>query len=121
MKCKRCGKELTKKQQKSYCSLRCSKLHLKSLYRKRNKDRINNYNREYRKINKGGYKVYFGFLPKRECFFCSSNEELNQHHINYGKNIIVYLCKECHRKLHKLLSYSDYKNTNKEGSDEKAS
>jgi endogenous inhibitor of DNA gyrase (YacG/DUF329 family) len=35
MRCKKCGKHLTGNQ-KSYCSQRCSKLHLKALYNKRN-------------------------------------------------------------------------------------
>ena len=35
MECKKCSKKLSGKQQ-SYCSKRCSKLHLKQLYKKRN-------------------------------------------------------------------------------------
>ena len=48
--CKKCGNELHGKQE-SYCSQRCSKLHLKSLYKKRNRARLAAYNRQWRKAN----------------------------------------------------------------------
>ena len=56
MFCKRCDKKLTGRQI-SYCSEHCSKLHLKSLYRKRNREKIKKYNREYRskRIGTDGY------------------------------------------------------------------
>jgi 5-methylcytosine-specific restriction endonuclease McrA len=45
--CKKCGNELHGNQI-SYCSQRCSKLHLKALYRKRKRSRINEYNRKWK-------------------------------------------------------------------------
>src|SRR4051794_19218979 len=45
--CKKCERELVGRQQ-SYCSGYCSKLHLKSEYRKRNADRLRQYHRDYR-------------------------------------------------------------------------
>ncbi len=52
--CKRCEKQLTGKQT-SYCSTRCSKLHLKGLYRKRNKEKCNTYNRKWKLANPEKY------------------------------------------------------------------
>jgi hypothetical protein len=49
--CKKCGGELKGKQM-SYCSLRCSKLHLKALYRKRNGKKIYEYNKKWRKTHR---------------------------------------------------------------------
>jgi 5-methylcytosine-specific restriction endonuclease McrA len=54
MKCKKCSKKLIG-QQISYCSQLCSKLHLKQLYKKRNKEKVNAYNREWRRKRK--YKI----------------------------------------------------------------
>ncbi len=45
--CKKCGEELEGKQI-SFCSTTCSKRYLKSQYKKRNKEKINAYNRKYR-------------------------------------------------------------------------
>lgn len=107
MNCKRCGNELTGKQI-SFCSQRCSRLYLKAKYKERNRDKVNAYNREYRRQNgggsNGGYKYHFleeSIIDK--CFFCSSNNNLERHHLDYEKQIVVILCRECHRKLHSLL------------------
>lgn len=54
--CKRCSKVLTGKQV-SYCSFKCSKLHLKSLYRARNRDKIKKYNRQWRLLNPEKYRM----------------------------------------------------------------
>jgi endogenous inhibitor of DNA gyrase (YacG/DUF329 family) len=119
LKCKRCGKELTGKQT-SWCSQRCSRLGLKALYKKRNRDKINAYNRKYRKNkreitkkkksiyrknNKGGYKTFY-FDENKKCYFCGSEKNLQKHHLDYDKNLVVYLCKDCHIKHHKLIKSS---------------
>jgi 5-methylcytosine-specific restriction endonuclease McrA len=104
MKCKRCSNELSGKQL-SYCSLRCSKLHLKSLWRKRSKDKLRAYNRKYRSqglrpLNK---QRKFKVLEKNnfECKRCGTNENLNVHHIKplrYGgtHDFVMVLCFKCH-------------------------
>lgn len=48
MVCLKCGNPLKGKQEK-YCSPRCMKLYLKSQYKKRKREQIAAYNREYRK------------------------------------------------------------------------
>ena len=103
MKCKKCGKPLIGRQT-SYCSPRCSKLHLKSLYKKRNREKVNAYNRKYRKINKGGWKVKYHY-SQGFCYFCGVRKNLHQHHLNYEENIVVDLCQICHWKYHKLVNY----------------
>ena len=70
MLCKRCQKELSGLQ-KSYCSIHCSKLHLKSLYRKRNRTKVSEYNRNWKILNPEKWKLQhekyylkkFGRLP----------------------------------------------------------
>jgi len=101
MKCGKCGKELTGKQT-SYCSPRCSKLHLKSLYKKRNREKVNAYNREYRKRNKRGKKARY-FVPSGNCYFCGRTKKIHQHHLNYEINLVVDLCRSCHHKYHVLI------------------
>jgi endogenous inhibitor of DNA gyrase (YacG/DUF329 family) len=104
LKCKRCGKKLTGKQT-SYCSQRCSKLHLKSLWRKRNREKVNEYNREYKKDNPGGFK--YKYIDKeKKCFFCGSKNNLQKHHLNYEEQNVVLLCFNCHSKYHHLIKNS---------------
>lgn len=55
MVCVKCGSELSGKQEK-YCSVRCQKLYLKSQYRKRKREQLNEYKQDYkarRKANDG--------------------------------------------------------------------
>jgi 5-methylcytosine-specific restriction endonuclease McrA len=105
MNCKRCNKEL-KGKQKSYCGEYCSKLHLKSLYRKRRAEEIKAYNRTYRKNN------YEKVLRKRHvlenpiCEKCGTDKVLEIHHIkpirsggiNKPSNLIT-LCQKHHREF----------------------
>lgn len=112
MNCKRCGKELTG-QQTSYCSLHCSKLHLKSLYKKRNKDKINEYNRNKRKlgVSTNGYtlKEKYEHLRVEKCTKCGAKNDLQVHHIkprdcggmNEPNNLILF-CRKCHYEYEKL-------------------
>ena len=117
MKCIKCHKDipLTKNSQK-YCSNRCSKLYLKARYKKKYRDEINKYNREYKKgMRRGipGGKNTRKFEREgkviriedgKECYFCKRHDSLEWHHISYDPPIIVVrICRDCHRKLHKLL------------------
>ena len=114
MKCKRCSKNLTGKQT-SYCSKYCSKLHLKSLYKKRKKEHVNAYSRRIRKI--GGSPLSSNSKHRKEimnnegyCARCNTRLNLHIHHIkplknkgtNERKNLIV-LCRGCHSLWHKKM------------------
>ena len=114
MNCKRCGKELTGKQT-SYCSIKCSKLHLKKLYKQRNRDKINEYNRNRRKLGirgDGGQfkkRKNYEHLKYEKCIRCGSKIDLQIHHIkprdcggtNEPNNLILF-CRKCHYEYEKL-------------------
>ena len=85
--CKKCGNELHGKQE-SYCSQRCSKLHLKSLYKKRNRERLNEYNRQYRATHHAPkpLRVVIDIIPFNEldkyftvvvCILCPDGQYLS--------------------------------------------
>lgn len=85
MLCKRCRKGLTGRQT-SYCSQICGKLHLKSLYKKRNREKINSYNRDYRAFkrraeNTRGEVPRYRHTKKGECERCGSKKKLTLDHI----------------------------------------
>lgn len=112
MNCKRCGNLLSGKQL-SYCSLRCSKLHLKSLYRKRNRERLRVYNRKFKALGLppiGNPKKYIQQLGGK-CERCGEFQNLQVHHIrplrfggsNQLRNLMI-LCIDCHRKWHRFLT-----------------
>ena len=114
MFCKRCGNKLTGKQI-SYCSLRCSKLHLKKLYKERNREKLNAYNRWYRKLGKRGHpsdNVYiFNFREKYPiCEACKTDEDIQICHIRprwaggRNKDNLITLCRKCHKKFDSTLS-----------------
>lgn len=103
--CKRCGELLTGRRT-SWCSMRCSRLGLKAIWRKKNKEKVNKYNREYKLKNKWGKKHEF-ISDEYLCFFCRDNKELQLHHLDYEKAIGVYLCRDCHFKLHQILKLSN--------------
>lgn len=80
MECERCKKPLNGKQER-WCCLRCSKLGLKSLYKKRNKDKINEYNRKYKgsriRGHSYGNKTLKKFLERnKECAKCGTIEKV---------------------------------------------
>jgi hypothetical protein len=100
MKCKKCGNPLNGNQ-KSYCSRKCSKNHLKALYRKRNKEKVNAYNRQWNKSRRATKRSKL-FLSN-QCYFCKDKEKLVDHHVSYDPEILVRLCDPCHKKLHRLL------------------
>lgn len=113
MNCKRCGKILTGKQT-SYCCKRCSKLHLKSLYRKRNREKINAYNRKYQKKgirgNPSTNGILKSFLERNPyCAKCGIDKKIQVCHIKPrnkgGKNRdnLISLCQKHHHKFDKIL------------------
>lgn len=112
MKCKRCQKELQGKQT-SYCSLRCSKLHLKSLWRKRTRDKQNVYNRNYRSQGlrplSGERKRTIFHSFGDSCLRCGTQDSLNVHHIKPLRlggthKTIVVLCFTCHMEFEKRMT-----------------
>jgi len=110
----KCGNEIpTTSKSNKYCSYRCSVLYLKSQYKKRNKERINAYNKGYRKR---GYIKGAGSKTVRElkevsnkCLKCGTTENLEAHHVRPtilgGKNEIgnvIILCKKHHHEFEQL-------------------
>lgn len=104
MLCKRCEKILTGKQL-SYCSIKCSKLHLKSLYRKRKKEKINIYNQEYRKKGLRGHPFNSKILRNHKseypvCEKCGISENVDICHVKprwaggRHKDNVITLCKK---------------------------
>ena len=113
MLCKRCDKPLVGKQT-SYCSSRCSRLHLKSMYKKRNREKVLAYNRSYRSLGLRplAKSVKDQIIADRGgfCTRCGSVENLNIHHFkplrykgsNKRFNLQV-LCFQCHMELEKRM------------------
>lgn len=112
--CDRCGNKLNKNQQR-WCSPNCSRLGLKAEYRKRNRDKINTYNREYRSngnrrpLNK---ERRHKLIEERgnACENCKNKEDLEVHHIRplankgtHEKRNLLVLCKKCHAKWEKRM------------------
>jgi len=38
--------------------------------------------------------------PMSECASCGSEENLQEHHLSYGPEVTVRICKDCHNKVH---------------------
>ena len=111
--CKKCQKPLTGNQL-SYCSPRCSKLHLKSLYKKRNREKINAYNREYKKRGIGGNPSTNGIIKSHiikypSCEKCGTMENVNACHVKprwaggRNKDNLISLCDKHHYQFDALL------------------
>jgi 5-methylcytosine-specific restriction enzyme A len=120
MTCKKCEAPLTGKQT-SYCSFKCSKLHLKQLYRQRKKEHIKEYNKKYREQNSDYVKKYRKSYSKNNyrvkkriyhleenpvCEKCGTDKNLEVHHIKplkYGgqhkSNNLMTLCKSHHMQF----------------------
>lgn len=114
MECKKCGKELIGKQT-SFCCRHCSKVYLKAQYRKRNREKLNAYNRAYR----AQFRVRPPDRKKRniiienygnQCYRCGSMENLEVHHLKpltkggcNGHYNLIPLCKNCHYKIEQAL------------------
>lgn len=80
--CVKCEKQLTGNQ-KRYCSTRCSKLFLKAEYKKRHRDKLNEYAREYRRAKNGGNRSLKNPKEYRdtECLYCGVTENLQVCHV----------------------------------------
>ncbi|RTK93951.1 HNH endonuclease [Candidatus Saccharibacteria bacterium] len=111
--CRKCGGGLSGRQT-VYCSQRCSKLYLKSQYRKRKRDKINEYNRNYRRAKPEVIKTQKIRHRSKKllelgafCNRCGVKEDLHMHHVrprsmmgtDHASNMMV-LCGECHRLWH---------------------
>lgn len=107
--CERCGNELTGKA-KRWCSKRCSKLRLKSLYRKRKADDIKVYKNEWRRAKNGGNRPIKNAAKHRDgrCLNCRTDSDLQLAHIKplglggTHKHMIT-LCRKCHYEFDNLL------------------
>lgn len=102
--CDRCSRELTGKQ-KRWCSSRCSKLGLKSEYRRRHKERLNAYKNEWRKAKNEGNRPINTSLARRiradQCARCESPHDLQLAHVKPigvgGRHdVLITLCRKCH-------------------------
>lgn len=116
--CKRCHVSLADKKGWKFCGQRCSKLYLKSEYKKRNADKIRAYNRKYRKKANDTYFIRSNATRKKimaeyenECQRCHATENLQLCHIKPHwagglaavKNIYLF-CQTCHHYFDKALS-----------------
>lgn len=115
-KCLKCGKQLMGNQKK-YCSGYCSKLHLKSEYRKRRNEQINLYEKEYRKKNKRIRRVKYPDTKKLrkeylkdKCEICGTTNNLTLNHIiprkiegDFKKANMETLCRSCNAKEYQEL------------------
>ena len=111
--CERCGNLLIGKHER-WCSLRCSRLGLKALYKKRNKDKIQAYARERRKREiQGGpssNKILRGFLQRNPvCARCNSSKLVHLCHIKprdkggKHRDNLITLCPTHHHEFDILL------------------
>jgi len=114
MTCLRCGGVLSGTQTK-YCSTSCSKLYLKSQYRKRNKEKINAYKRNYyRSVSRPSG---LSFDRKRQihlkgnpvCEKCGTREDIQVHHIKplkqggtHKPSNLMTLCRKHHTEFEKI-------------------
>lgn len=103
MLCVRCLSPITSKRATKYCSPRCSKLYLKAQYKKRNREKQNAYQREYRKAQNGGDrpKTSTATLRDEDCLACGSIHDLQLAHVKPrtlgGRyNHAITLCRDCH-------------------------
>lgn len=112
MECVKCGNPLTGKQIR-FCSPHCSKLYLKSLYRKRNRERINKYNANRRRCGirtcGADLKKRYLHLKEEECLRCGITTSLEVHHIKpriFGgtneANNLMLLCHKCHYEYEQI-------------------
>lgn len=118
--CIKCGNKLTKDyKSKKYCSKNCSKLYLKSEYKKRNKEKVNAYNRLYkstcsrRPLNKTRrYKLIEERRNKcNRCGIEGNTSTLNTHHIKplnkggiHNRENLMILCFKCHMEWENRMS-----------------
>ena len=113
MNCERCEVGLIGNQ-KRWCSLRCSKLGLKRIYRKRRREHINAYKRARNKMGIRSSGYYFKVTKPRHlkdfsfCAKCGVSKDLEVHHIKpliFGgghKGNLITLCKKHHYEFEQL-------------------
>lgn len=110
--CIKCGEPIPDKRKSiKYCSLNCSKLYLKSQYKKRKPEVVKAWKKKY--YGEKGKKIT-AFTVKQtlekyggKCFRCGSFNDLAVHHwkpykfggTNEDKNLTVF-CRSCHVKVH---------------------
>ena len=82
--CERCGNELTGKA-KRWCSKTCSKLGLKSLYRKRKLAEINKYKNDWRRAKNGGNRPIKNAAKYRDWETDRKSTRLNSSHITRSR------------------------------------
>lgn len=109
MLCSRCGKQLVGKQ-KRWCSGYCSKLGLKSEWRKRTREARQAYARNYRRAKNGGNRSpkFPAKLRDNECLKCGTSEDLQLAHIKPlwagGRHKwTITLCRIHHHQFDNLL------------------
>jgi 5-methylcytosine-specific restriction endonuclease McrA len=114
MDCIKCGLEIIARKSVKYCSPRCQKLYLKSLYKKRNKEKVLEYNKTYRKLgihgNPSNTKCLMTFRRNYPyCAKCGSKDNLNVCHIKPrwagggNKDNTITLCQKHHHQFDELL------------------
>ena len=42
-------------------------------------------------------------INEQECYFCNTKQKVIRHHISYNPEIMIYLCRNCHSKIHIVL------------------
>ncbi len=111
IRCERCDEPLDGKQAR-WCSNRCSKLGLKALYRKRNKDKLYEYKNTYRRANKDKGILRPLSLPTKKrdgwCLHCGTTKDLQGAHVKPlwaggTHDTIITLCRKHHHKFDQLL------------------
>lgn len=107
--CERCASPLSNKQVR-WCSPRCSKLGLKSEWRKRNRERLHAYAREYREAKNGGNRSITQPSKFRDsvCLYCGTSLDLQVAHVKPlwagGQHKwIVTFCRKHHHQFDNLL------------------
>jgi hypothetical protein len=120
--------EYQKKYQKKYYQENKNKLNKQARqYQSKNKEKIRKQHREYYlKNKKRKYEqsrrwvldnpqktlahrqtynaIQKGFLVKQSCEICGSTLNIEAHHPDYNKPLnIIWLCRDCHKLLHKTI------------------
>lgn len=112
-KCIKCSCDIpVGRRSERYCSLHCAKLFLKAQSKKRNREKVNEYHRRYRKlgvrhISMERRKELVQRLGAR-CERCGVGVRIDVHHIkplrlggtNDYRNLLL-LCRTCHQLWHK--------------------
>lgn len=109
--CLRCNAPIIGRTSKAkYCSAKCSKLYLKSEYRKRNKEKLYAYRNKWRSAKNGGNRpiTYPAKYRELECLNCGDTRDLQVAHVkplDVGgtHQYVITLCRRHHHKFDVLL------------------